>query len=137
MSWLFCSIFCVNLIPFESCDNPMRRFIWMCLSICVYYYKWVLQFKVEMVSNSFTMDYNDGFFYFILFYFFLSCDYNKVKGLKKMKFLHCSIHRANLHWCEIEHKNQVKKKSIYKQNAKTWSRKIRKIRKVEPNENTK
>ena len=126
MSWHFCWIFCVNLIPFESCDNPMQRFIWMCLSICVYYYKWVLQFKVEMVSNSFTMDYNDGFFYFILFNFFLSCDYNKVKGLKKMKFLHCSIHRANLHWCEIEHKNQVKKRLYI---SKTPKREVEKYEK--------
>ena len=30
-----------------------------------------------------------------------------------MEFLHCSIHRANLHWCEIEHKNQVKKDKKY------------------------
>ena len=52
----------------------------MCLSVCVYYYKWVQAFKVEMVSNKFTMDYNEVLF------FFLSCDYNEVKGLKQWSF---------------------------------------------------
>ena len=52
----------------------------MCFSVCVYYYKWVQAFKVEMVSNRFTMDYNEVLF------FFPSYDYNEVKGLKKWSF---------------------------------------------------
>ena len=43
-----------------------------------------------------------------------------------MEFLHCSIHRANLHWCEIEHKNQVKKDIKISTAVISWSKDERK-----------